>query len=115
MGPRAPDGERASCTSHLGAADRDGTVVALTQTLLSPFGAKVMLSQTGILLNNGIMWFDPRPGGPNSIAPGKRRFPTCARPSSSSRTADARHSAPPAGAASSPPSRSYSPSSRISA
>ena len=66
------DAERASCTSHLGAADRDGTVVALTQTLLSPFGAKVMLPQTGILMNNGIMWFDPRPGGPNSIAPGKR-------------------------------------------
>ena len=66
------DGDRASCTSHLGAADRDGTVVALTQTLLSPFGAKVMLPQTGILMNNGIMWFDPQPGGPNSIAPGKR-------------------------------------------
>ncbi|MDE0203888.1 MAG: gamma-glutamyltransferase [Rhodospirillaceae bacterium] len=66
------DADRASCTSHLGAADRDGTVVALTQTLLSPFGAKVMLPETGILLNNGIMWFDPRPGGPNSIAPGKR-------------------------------------------
>ena len=66
------DADRASCTSHLGAADRDGSVVALTQTLLSPFGAKVMLPQTGILMNNGIMWFDPRPGGPNSIAPGKR-------------------------------------------
>ena len=66
------DADRASCTSHLGVADRDGTVVALTQTLLSPFGAKVMLPQTGILLNNGIMWFDPRPGAPNSIAPGKR-------------------------------------------
>ena len=64
--------DRASCTSHLGAVDRDGTVVALTQTLLSPFGAKVMLPETGILMNNGIMWFDPRPGGPNAIAPGKR-------------------------------------------
>ena len=62
----------ATCTSHLGVADRDGTVVALTQTLLSPFGAKVMLPQTGLLMNNGIMWFDPRPGGPNAIAPGKR-------------------------------------------
>ena len=66
------DADRASCTSHLGVADREGTVVALTQTLLSPFGAKVMLPETGILLNNGIMWFDPRQGAPNSIAPGKR-------------------------------------------
>ena len=64
--------EHAACTSHLGVADSGGTIVALTQTLLSPFGAKVMLPQTGILMNNGIMWFDPRPGGPNSIAPGKR-------------------------------------------
>ena len=64
--------EPASCTSHLGVADRDGTVVALTQTLLSPFGAKVMLPETGIVMNNGIMWFDPQPGKPNSIAPGKR-------------------------------------------
>ena len=66
------DATDAACTSHLGVADREGTVVALTQTLLSPFGAKVMLPETGILMNNGIMWFDPRPGGPNSIAPGKR-------------------------------------------
>ncbi|HSS65685.1 MAG TPA: gamma-glutamyltransferase [Gammaproteobacteria bacterium] len=61
-----------SCTTHLSVVDRAGNMVALTQTLLSVFGSKVMLPRTGILMNNGVMWFNPRPGGPNAIAPGKR-------------------------------------------
>jgi gamma-glutamyltranspeptidase/glutathione hydrolase len=65
-------GNRASCTSHLSVVDRDGMMVALTQTLLSRFGSKVLLPSTGIMMNNGIMWFDPRPGRPNSLAPGRR-------------------------------------------
>ena len=68
------DGEvtQPSCTTHLGVVDKDGNMVALTQTLLSVFGSKVMLGDTGVLMNNGIMWFDPRPGRVNSLAPGKR-------------------------------------------
>lgn len=60
------------CTSHINAVDDAGTVVSLTNTLLSRFGAKVLAPRTGLLLNNGMMWFDPRPGTPNAIAPRRR-------------------------------------------
>lgn len=68
------DGESAgtTCTTHITATDRDGGIAALTTTLLSSFGSRYVLPQTGILMNNGIMWFDPRPGAANSMAPGKR-------------------------------------------
>ena len=65
----APD---PTCTTHMSVVDGDGNMVALTHTLLSVFGSKVVLPSTGILMNNGIMWFDPRPDRPNSLQPGKR-------------------------------------------
>lgn len=71
-GHATTDGPEPACTSHLSVIDEAGNMVSLTQTLLSLFGAKVVLPSTGILMNNGIMWFDPRPGRPNSMAPGKR-------------------------------------------
>ena len=61
-----------SCTTHLSACDADGTMVSLTTTLLSSMGSRVVLPGSGVLLNNGVMWFDPRPGQPNSVGPGKR-------------------------------------------
>ena len=61
-----------SCTTHLSAVDAEGNMVTLTTTLLSIFGSKLVLPNSGILMNNGIMWFDPRPGHPNSLAPAKR-------------------------------------------
>lgn len=61
-----------SCTTHLSVVDKNGTMVSLTNTLLSRFGSKVVLPSTDMLMNNGMMWFDPRPGQPNAIAPGVR-------------------------------------------
>jgi gamma-glutamyltranspeptidase/glutathione hydrolase len=60
------------CTTHFSIVDRHGNFCSVTQTLLSMFGARVVSPSTGLLLNNGIMWFDPEPGRPNSLAPGKR-------------------------------------------
>jgi gamma-glutamyltranspeptidase/glutathione hydrolase len=61
-----------SCTTHITVCDAEGTTVAITITLLSSMGSRVVLPTTGILMNNGVMWFDPSPGKPNSIGPGKR-------------------------------------------
>ena len=61
-----------ACTTHFSIVDREGNMAAVTQTLLSTFGSKFVTAQTGVTMNNGIMWFDPTPGGPNSLEPGKR-------------------------------------------
>lgn len=72
LADQGDDRRSPACTSHLSVVDRHGNLVALTQTLLSAFGSKLLAPGTGLLLNNGIMWFDPRPGGPNAIGPAKR-------------------------------------------
>jgi gamma-glutamyltranspeptidase/glutathione hydrolase len=66
------DSQDPACTTHLTVIDGKGNMVSLTQTLLSVFGSKVVLPTTGIMMNNGMLWFDPVPDRPNSIAPGKR-------------------------------------------
>jgi gamma-glutamyltranspeptidase / glutathione hydrolase len=66
--PRAAE----TCTTHLSAIDAEGTMVSLTSTLLSSMGSRVVLPRSGVLMNNGVMWFDPRPGQANSIGPRRR-------------------------------------------
>lgn len=61
-----------SCTTHITVCDVEGTMVTMTTTLMANMGSRVVLPETGVLMNNGIMLFDPRPGRPNSIAPGQR-------------------------------------------
>lgn len=71
LGHAAPADELA-CTTHLSVVDAEGNMVSLTNTLLERFGSRYMGAETGILFNNGLMWFDPEQGRPNSIAPGAK-------------------------------------------
>jgi gamma-glutamyltranspeptidase/glutathione hydrolase len=71
--PRAASpGRGTDCTTHVSVIDRHRNMVSLTNTAVSLWGARVVVAGTGILLNNGMIWFDPEPGKANSIAPGKR-------------------------------------------
>ncbi len=59
-------------TTHLCTMDANGNAVSLTNTLMASFGSGFAPPGTGVVLNNGMMWFDPVPGRINSIRPGKR-------------------------------------------
>jgi gamma-glutamyltranspeptidase/glutathione hydrolase len=70
--PGGPTQPVLTATTHVSVVDSEGAAVALTHTLLSLFGARVGVVAGGFFLNNGMLWFDPRPGHPNSIRPGAR-------------------------------------------
>jgi gamma-glutamyltranspeptidase/glutathione hydrolase len=59
-------------TTHLCVVDEQRNVVALTQTLVNSYGSGVVVPGTGVLLNNAMSWFNPEPGGVNTLAPGRR-------------------------------------------
>ena len=69
-------------TTHIAAADSDGNWVALTATVNTTFGSKVVVPGTGVVLNDEMDDFSAQPGVPNAfeligsennaVAPGKR-------------------------------------------
>ncbi len=58
-------------TTQMAVADGEGNMASLCTSVSASFGSLVAVPGTGIILNNGMGNFDPRPGRPNSIAPGK--------------------------------------------
>ena len=58
-------------TTHLVVTDSEGNGVSITNTIMSGFGSGIIPKDTGVVMNNGMMWFDPVPGRINSIAPGR--------------------------------------------
>lgn len=80
--PGAQENTFGKHTTHIAAADADGTWVAITATVNTTFGSKVIVPGTGVVLNNEMDDFSAQPGVPNAfqligaennaIAPGKR-------------------------------------------
>ncbi len=70
--PLIVDPSQAGGTTHLSVTDRHGNLVALTLTHGGGYGARVAVPEFGFVLGHGMSRFDPRPGRPNSVAPGKR-------------------------------------------
>jgi gamma-glutamyltranspeptidase/glutathione hydrolase len=63
-------------TIYLTAADSEGNVISLIQSLYETFGSGIVAGDTGIVLHNRGNLFSLTPGHPNQIAPGKRPFHT---------------------------------------
>jgi gamma-glutamyltranspeptidase/glutathione hydrolase len=70
--PRAARGD----TIYLTAADRDGNVVSLIQSIYESFGSGIVAGDTGIALHNRGSLFSLTAGHPNVLAPGKRPLHT---------------------------------------
>jgi len=75
----APFGRESAETTHVTIADKDGNIVTATHTINGLFGARFVVPGTGIIPNNYMSNFDPRPGKALSVVPGKR-VPTSMAP-----------------------------------
>jgi gamma-glutamyltranspeptidase / glutathione hydrolase len=71
-----PRPEARGDTIYLTAADREGNVVSLIQSIYEYFGAGMVAGDTGIVLHNRGSQFSLDKAHPNALAPGKRPFHT---------------------------------------
>jgi oxamate amidohydrolase len=69
---RVPDGD----TCYFCAADKDGMIVSLIQSIYHDFGSAVIGDDTGIIMQNRGAFFALDEGHPNHLQPGKRTFHT---------------------------------------
>lgn len=72
VAPGDPYGYQREHTTHFSVVDGDGNAASITQTLGSPFGSGVIAGDTGILLNNLLMWNDLDAKSPNVLAPDRK-------------------------------------------
>ena len=70
--PSASPPSEGDCTTHISVIDKDRNMVSCTQTAVGHFGSGVVVPGTGVLLTNGMLVFNPKPGAANSIAGFKR-------------------------------------------
>lgn len=54
-------------TTHIAAADKEGNWVAITTTVNTSFGSKVVIPGTGVFMNNQMDDFSIQPGVPNAF------------------------------------------------
>lgn len=69
---RLNQGHPSKDTTHVSVVDREGMCVTMTHSLGLPSG--VIAENMGFMYNGCMSVFDPRPGRPGSIVPGKARF-----------------------------------------
>ena len=65
--PNSHDDVFGKHTTHLCAADAEGNWVAMTQTVNTAFGSKVIIPGTGVILNDQMDDFSVQPGVPNAF------------------------------------------------
>ena len=70
MGEALPGDAEATGTSHMSIVERNGDAVAMTTTVESPFGSRIVVR--GFILNNQLTDFDFVPGSANAVGARKR-------------------------------------------